>query len=76
MYLAAGRGDQAREGAGELLVQMFNQPGLGTLLNTDQEQTDMASAIAVMIVILIIGIVVDSLFGLADHSIRRRWGLT
>jgi NitT/TauT family transport system permease protein len=62
--------------AGELLVQMFNQPGLGTLLNTDQEQTDMASAIAVMIVILIIGIVVDSLFGMADRAIRTRWGLT
>jgi NitT/TauT family transport system permease protein len=62
--------------AGELLVQMFNQPGLGTLLNTDQSQTDMASAIAVMIVILIIGIVVDSLFGRADRAIRTRWGLT
>ena len=62
--------------AGELLVSMFNQPGLGTLLNTDQAQADMASAISVMIVILIIGICVDSLFGTADRAIRRRWGLT
>jgi NitT/TauT family transport system permease protein len=62
--------------AGELLVTMFNQPGLGTLLNTDQAQADMASAISVMIVILIIGICVDSLFGMADRAIRTRWGLT
>ncbi len=61
--------------AGELLVNIFNQPGLGTLLNTDQAAADMASAIAVMIVILIIGICVDSLFGTADRAIRRRWGL-
>jgi len=27
-------------------------------------------------VILIIGICVDTLFGVADRSIRRRWGLT
>jgi NitT/TauT family transport system permease protein len=26
-------------------------------------------------VILIIGVIVDQLFGLADRSIRRRWGL-
>jgi NitT/TauT family transport system permease protein len=62
--------------AGELLVTMFNQPGVGQLLDADEQQLDMASAIAVIIVILIIGIVVDSLFGMADRAIRRRWGLT
>ena len=36
----------------------------------------MQSAIAIIIVILILGIVVDQLFGLADRGIRRRWGLT
>ena len=35
----------------------------------------MTSAIAIIIVILIIGIIVDELFGLADRAIRRRWGL-
>jgi NitT/TauT family transport system permease protein len=62
--------------AGELLVLIANEPSLGVLLNTYQSQTDMPSTIAIMIVILIIGLVVDSLFGRADHAIRRRWGLT
>jgi NitT/TauT family transport system permease protein len=62
--------------AGELLVVIANQPSLGVLLTTDQDQTDMASAISIIIVILIIGICVDTLFGTADRAIRRRWGLT
>jgi sulfonate transport system permease protein len=61
--------------AGELLVVVFNQPSIGQLLNSDQEGSDMTSAISVMIVILIIGICVDSLFGWADRAIRTRWGL-
>jgi len=62
--------------AGELLVIIANQPSLGVLLSTDQDQADMASATAIIIVILIIGICVDSVFGMADRAIRRRWGLT
>jgi NitT/TauT family transport system permease protein len=61
--------------AGELLVIIANQPSLGVLLSTDQDQADMASATAIIIVILILGILVDRLFGLADGAIRRRWGL-
>jgi NitT/TauT family transport system permease protein len=62
--------------AGELLVIIANQPSLGVLLSTDQDQTDMPSAIAIMIVILVIGIGVDAAFGVANRSIRRRWGLS
>jgi NitT/TauT family transport system permease protein len=62
--------------AGELLVVIINQPSIGALLSADQDQTDMPSAIAIMIVILIIGLVVDSLFGVANRKIRTRWGLT
>jgi NitT/TauT family transport system permease protein len=61
--------------AGELLVIIANQPSLGVLLSTDQDQSDMASATAIIIVILILGVLVDRLFGLADGAIRRRWGL-
>jgi len=61
--------------AGELLVIIANQPSLGVLLSTDQDQSDMVSATAIIIVILVIGILVDQLFGLADRGIRRRWGL-
>ncbi|MCW2931517.1 MAG: binding-protein-dependent transport system inner rane component [Actinomycetia bacterium] len=62
--------------AGELLVVIANQPSLGVLLQTDQDQSDMVSATAIIIVILVIGIVVDSVFSTADRSLRRRWGLT
>jgi NitT/TauT family transport system permease protein len=62
--------------AGELLVTIANQPSLGVLLSNDQDQADMQGATAIIIVILILGIIVDMLFGLADRSIRRRWGLT
>jgi NitT/TauT family transport system permease protein len=62
--------------AGELLVTIANQPSLGVLLSTDQDQADMQGATSIIIVILILGIVVHTLFGLADKAIRRRWGLT
>src|SRR6516164_1630815 len=62
--------------AGELLVVIANQPSLGVLLSTDQDQADMQGATSIIIVILILGIIVHSLFGLADRAIRRRWGLT
>jgi NitT/TauT family transport system permease protein len=62
--------------AGELLVVIANQPSLGLLLQTDQDQADLASATAIMIMILLIGIVVDSAFSAADRSLRRRWGLS
>jgi len=62
--------------AGELLVIIANQPSLGVLLSTDQDQADMQGATSIIIVILILGIVVHTLFGLADRAIRRRWGLT
>jgi NitT/TauT family transport system permease protein len=61
--------------AGELIVLVLNQPSLGELLNNDQSLSDLESATAIMIVILIIGLVVDGLFGAADKSIRKRWGL-
>jgi len=62
--------------AGELLVAIAGQPSLGVLLSNDQDQADMQGATAIIIVILILGIIVDMLFGLGDRAIRRRWGLT
>jgi NitT/TauT family transport system permease protein len=61
--------------AGELLVIVANQPSIGVLLNTYQDQSDTQDAIAIMIVILVIGLLVDSAFGASDRRIRRRWGL-
>ena len=61
--------------AGELLVLIANQPSIGVLLSNYQDQSDMPSVVAIMIVILVIGLVVDSAFGAADKAIRKRWGL-
>jgi NitT/TauT family transport system permease protein len=61
--------------AGELIVIIANRPSLGVLLSTYQDQSDMTSVVAIMIVFLIIGIIVDGLFGVVNKAIRRRWGL-
>jgi sulfonate transport system permease protein len=60
----------------ELLVLVAGEPSIGQLFSADQDQTDMPSTIAIMIVILILGIVVDTAFGVANAAIRKRWGLT
>jgi NitT/TauT family transport system permease protein len=61
--------------AGELLVIIAGTSSIGVLLSNDQNQADMPSAMAIMIVILILGIAVDGLFGTVDRTIRRRRGL-
>ena len=61
--------------AGELLVIIANTSSIGVLLSNDQDQTDMAGAMSIMIVILVLGIVVNQMFGRVDHTIRRRRGL-
>jgi NitT/TauT family transport system permease protein len=62
--------------AGELLVIIANTSSIGVLLANDQDQADMTGAISIMIVILLLGILVDGLFNIANGRIRRRWGLT
>jgi len=59
----------------ELLVLVAGEPSIGVLFSADQDQIDMPSTIAVMIVILILGVLVDGLFRVADRAIRKRWGL-
>ena len=61
--------------AGELVVQVAGSLSLGVLLNGDQQQLDLTSAISVMIAILVIGVVVDGIFTKADLAIRSRRGL-
>ena len=60
--------------AGELLVTLGTF-SLGRLLSNNQENQDMAGAISIMIVILLVGILVDMGFNQVDGVIRRRWGL-
>jgi NitT/TauT family transport system permease protein len=61
--------------AGELLVIVANRPSIGDQLQFARENSNSADMLALMIVILVIGIVVDTIFGRADLNIRRRWGL-
>jgi NitT/TauT family transport system permease protein len=62
--------------AGELLVIMADRPSIGFMLNINRELANTRGLLAMMIVILVIGIVVDTvLFGTLDRAIRRRWGL-
>ncbi|MET7466109.1 ABC transporter permease [Nonomuraea sp. NPDC005501] len=61
--------------AGELLVIIANRPSLGEQLHFARELADSPGLLATMIVILVIGIFVDRLFGVADDALRRRWGL-
>jgi len=61
--------------AGELLVIILGQPSIGVLLSTAQDQSDIAGAISIMIVILVLGVVVDMIFSRVDRTIRRRRGM-
>ncbi|HKW58830.1 MAG TPA: ABC transporter permease subunit [Candidatus Dormibacteraeota bacterium] len=48
---------------------------LGVQLQVARQSGDTRQLLAVMIVIFVIGVVIDGLFGILDRSIRRRWGL-
>jgi NitT/TauT family transport system permease protein len=62
--------------AGELLVIIKGKPSIGSLLQENRAVNDYRGLLAVMIVILVIGIIVDSVvFGRLGKAIRRRWGL-
>ncbi|MBE3561535.1 MAG: ABC transporter permease [Ktedonobacteraceae bacterium] len=49
---------------------------LGNLLNSGRELNDAAQVIAVMLVIIMIGVAIDTLiFATLERSVRERWGL-
>jgi NitT/TauT family transport system permease protein len=62
--------------AGELIVVIANKASLGQLLQVNRDFSDHEGLLAIMMVILIIGIALDSLvFGTLDRRIRRQQGL-
>ncbi|MCI3949719.1 MAG: binding-protein-dependent transport system inner rane component [Acidimicrobiales bacterium] len=62
--------------AGELLVTIANKSSIGVDLDTARQLSDAPRVLAVMIVILVIGVLVDSLFfGTVERSLARRRGL-
>jgi NitT/TauT family transport system permease protein len=61
--------------AGELLAIVAERAALGQLLAADREFADAAGLMSTMIVILIVGMVVDGIFGVVANGVRRRRGL-
>jgi NitT/TauT family transport system permease protein len=61
--------------AAELFVSIIGSISIGQLLETDQSNLDFTGASSIIIVILIIGILVDTVFSKIDLAIRRRRGL-
>lgn len=61
--------------AGELLVVIATRTSIGAQLQYARELSDAERLMAIMIVVFLIGIAVDAVFGAADRAIRRRWGL-
>jgi NitT/TauT family transport system permease protein len=62
--------------AGELLVTIANTNSIGVELDTARQLTQAPRVLAIMIVILLIGVIVDSLFfGTVERSLARRRGL-
>jgi len=61
--------------AGELLVIIASRPSLGVQLQFFREFANASGLLATMIVILVIGVLVDSVFTVAANGVRSRRGL-
>jgi NitT/TauT family transport system permease protein len=61
--------------AAELFVSIIGQVSIGQQLSVDQQNLDFAGASSIIVVILVIGVVIDTLFTKADLAIRRNRGL-
>lgn len=62
--------------AGELLVIIANRPSLGVLLEYDREFSNASGLLAVMIVILLLGVLVDAIFTAIANGVRSRRGMS
>jgi NitT/TauT family transport system permease protein len=61
--------------AGEIIGIVGHQISLGQQIQAARDFADAEQLLALILVILVIGIAIDSLFGSLDRVIRRRWGL-
>jgi NitT/TauT family transport system permease protein len=61
--------------AGEIIVIVSHSPSLGQQIQFARDLADAEQLLALMVVIFVIGVAIDSLFGSLDRRIRRRWGL-
>jgi NitT/TauT family transport system permease protein len=62
--------------AGELLVIIESRPAIGSQLQFARELSDAPALLALMVVVLLIGVLVDGLlFATVERAVRRRHGL-
>jgi NitT/TauT family transport system permease protein len=61
--------------AGEIIGIVGHQISLGQQIQVARDFADAEQLLAIIVVIFVIGVVIDSLFGSLDRVIRRRWGL-
>ena len=62
--------------AGEIIVLVAGEPSVGNLLEINRGLSHADGVMAIMLVILFTGIVVDALvFSTLERAVRRRWGL-
>jgi NitT/TauT family transport system permease protein len=61
--------------AGEIIVIIASRPSIGVQLQLSRELADADGLLAMMIVVLVIGILVDLVFGAVERRLRRHRGL-
>jgi NitT/TauT family transport system permease protein len=61
--------------AGEIIGIVSHQVGIGQQIQFARDFADAEQLVAIIVVIFVIGVAIDSLFGVLDREIRRRWGL-
>ena len=61
--------------AGEIIGIVGHQLSIGQQIQFARDFTDADQLYAILVVIFVIGVAVDGLFGALDREIRRRWGL-
>jgi NitT/TauT family transport system permease protein len=61
--------------AGEIIGIVGHQISLGQQIQSARDFADAEQLLAIIVVIFVIGVVIDSLFGILDRGIRLRWGL-
>jgi len=61
--------------AGEIIGIVSHQVGIGQQIQFARDFADAEQLVAIIVLIFVIGVIIDSLFATLDRVIRRRWGL-
>lgn len=61
--------------AGEIIGIVGHQLSIGQQIQYARDFTDAEQLYAILVVVFVIGVVIDGLFGFFDREIRQRWGL-